>query len=164
NTYTFKNDITHDQCFDLDGPPPPEGSDRCGDPWFAPVRLSTDWGFYRVPFSELRQEGYGKEFPALEKSAVTMVRFTWQQGWLDDARFSRATRCSRDERLPSRWTRPSAFSLAFLTFALAVRHAGAQGEGTPEPGPQNPPAPGGTPAPAPGPGAPGGDAPQNPET
>jgi hypothetical protein len=93
NTYTFKNDITRDYCFDKDGPFPPEGSDRCGDPWFAPVRLSTDWEFFRVPFSELRQEGYGKEFPAIDLSAVTMVRFTWAQGWvdywIDDVRFYR---------------------------------------------------------------------------
>ena len=93
-SYTFKNDITRMGCFDAEnGPPPPESSEKCGDPWFAPVRLSTDWQFFRVPFSELRQEGYGKEFPALDKSAVTMVRFTWSQGWvdywIDDVRFYR---------------------------------------------------------------------------
>jgi hypothetical protein len=96
NSYVFKNDITHDQCFDPSGEPPPESSERCGDPWFSPVRLSTDWQFFRVPFSELRQEGYGKEFPAIDLSAVTMVRFTWQQGWvdfwLDDVRFFRRRR------------------------------------------------------------------------
>jgi hypothetical protein len=94
NSYTFKNDITREGCFDAkNGPPPPESSERCGDPWFSPVRLSTDWQFFRVPFSELRQEGYGKEFPALDRSAVTMVRFTWSQGWIDywidDVRFFR---------------------------------------------------------------------------
>jgi hypothetical protein len=77
NPYTFKNDITRDQCFDLNGEPPAEGPQRCGDPWFSPVRLSEDWQFFRVPFTELRQEGYGKEFPAIDLSAITMVRFTW---------------------------------------------------------------------------------------
>jgi hypothetical protein len=93
NTYTFRNDITRDNCFDKNGSPPPEGFQKCGDPWFAPVRLSTDWGFYRIPFTELRQEGYGKEFPALERAAVTMVRVTWTVGWvdywIDDVRFYR---------------------------------------------------------------------------
>ena len=96
NTYTFENDITRQGCFDKNGLPPPESSERCGDPWIAPVRLSPDWEFYRVPFSELRQEGYGKEFPAFDRSAVTMVRFTWSQGWvdywIDDVRFYRKKR------------------------------------------------------------------------
>ena len=93
NTFTFKNDITRKGCFDLNGPKPPESAERCGDPWIAPVRLSTDWEFFRVPFTELRQEGYGKEFPATKLSAITMVRFTWHVGWadfwIDDVRFYR---------------------------------------------------------------------------
>ena len=94
NTFTFRNDITRKGCFDaVNGPTPPESFQRCGDPWFAPVRLSTDWEFYRIPFSELRQEGYGQEFPAIKLEAITMVRFTWTNGWIDywidDVRFYR---------------------------------------------------------------------------
>ena len=93
NSFTFKNDITRKGCFDPNGQEPPESSERCGDPWIAPVRLSTDWEFFRVPFSELRQEGYGMEFPATKLSAITMVRFTWHVGWadfwIDDVRFYR---------------------------------------------------------------------------
>ena len=96
NSFTFKNDITRDQCFDPNGLPPPEGPERCGDPWFSPVRLSEDWQFFRVPFTELRQEGYGKEFPVIDLSAITMVRFTWTVGWvdywIDDVRFYRRQR------------------------------------------------------------------------
>jgi hypothetical protein len=97
NTFTFKNDITRKACFDAkNGPVPPESSERCGDPWIAPVSLGTDWEFYRIPFSELRQEGYGMEFPAIKLSAITMVRFTWHVGWadfwIDDVRFYRRQR------------------------------------------------------------------------
>jgi hypothetical protein len=97
NTFTFKNDITRKACFDAkNGPVPPESSERCGDPWIAPVSLGTDWKFYRIPFSELRQEGYGMEFPAIKLSAITMVRFTWHVGWadfwIDDVRFYRRQR------------------------------------------------------------------------
>ena len=169
NTYTFKNDITRMGCFDAEnGPPPPESSERCGDPWFAPVRLSTDWQFFRVPFSELRQEGYGKEFPALDKSAVTMVRFTWSQGWvdywIDDVRFYRES-ASRGSNLSLRMNRLAAFTLALFTTAFAAGHARAQDAAQPPspeeiPPPAQPPAP----VPAPGPDAPGGEAPQNPET
>jgi hypothetical protein len=92
--YTFANDITRESCYDpVSGPLPPESTERCGDPWMAPVRLNTDWTFYRIPFTELRQEGYGKEFPALDLAGVTMVRFTWTVGWIDywidDVRFYR---------------------------------------------------------------------------
>jgi hypothetical protein len=96
NSFTFQNDITRDYCFDKNGPMPPEGFERCGDPWFSPVRLSENWQFFRVPFTELRQEGYGKEFPAIDLSAITMVRFTWTVGWvdywIDDVRFYRRQR------------------------------------------------------------------------
>jgi hypothetical protein len=57
------------------------------------VALTNDWQFYKVPFTELRQEGYGKEFQYLDLSKITLVRFTWMQGWLDvwldDVRFYR---------------------------------------------------------------------------
>jgi hypothetical protein len=94
NTHTFDNDITRKGCFDaVKGPVPPESADRCGDPWIAPVRLNGDWSFYKVPFSDFRQEGYGMEFPAIKLDAVTMVRFTWNVGWIDywidDVRFYR---------------------------------------------------------------------------
>jgi hypothetical protein len=94
NPFTFDNDITREGCFDkAKGPTPPESADRCGDPWIAPVRLSNDWTLYRIPFSDFRQEGYGKEFPAIKLEAVTMVRFTWHVGWIDywidDVRFYR---------------------------------------------------------------------------
>lgn len=92
--YAFATDQTGQYCYDpANGPPPAESTERCGDTWLDPVGLSTDWQFFKVPFSELRQEGWAKRFPRLELSAVTMVRFTWSVGWvdywIDDVRFYR---------------------------------------------------------------------------
>jgi hypothetical protein len=92
--HAFATDQTGDYCYDpVHGPPPAEGTERCGDTWLHPVALSPDWQFFKVPFAELRQEGWAKRFPRLDVSAVTMVRFTWSVGWvdywIDDVRFYR---------------------------------------------------------------------------
>ncbi len=92
--YAFNTDQTGMYCYDpVHGPPPAEGTERCGDTWLDPVTLSPDWKFFKVPFAELRQEGWAKRFPKLDVSAVTMVRFTWSVGWvdywIDDVRFYR---------------------------------------------------------------------------
>jgi len=93
--YTFANDTNGYYCYDTQkGPPPPYGGDRCGDPWIYPVVLNPDWTFYKIPFTDLHQDGYAKEFGALDLAAVTMVRFLWPQGyidfWVDDVRFYRS--------------------------------------------------------------------------
>jgi hypothetical protein len=95
--YTFKNDQAGEYCYDtVNGPPPAEGTERCGDGWMDPVALGPDWAFYKVPFTELRQEGWAKRFPRLDQAGVTMVRFTWSVGWvdywIDDVRFYRKAR------------------------------------------------------------------------
>jgi hypothetical protein len=92
--YAFATDQTGMYCYDpVKGPPPAESTERCGDTWLDPVGLSTDWQFFKVPFTELRQEGWAKRFPRLDLSAVTMIRFTWSVGWvdywIDDVRFYR---------------------------------------------------------------------------
>jgi hypothetical protein len=92
--YTFPNDTNGRYCYDTKkGPNPAEGGDRCGDPWIYPVVLNPDWTLYTIPFTDLHQDGYAKEFGALELAAVTMVRFLWPQGfidfWVDDVRFYR---------------------------------------------------------------------------
>jgi hypothetical protein len=93
--YTHGNDQTNEFCFDpVNGPPPAEGPERCGDNYMDPVTLGPDWQFYKVPFNELRQEGWAKRFPALDLARVTVVRFTWTVGWvdywIDDVRFYRS--------------------------------------------------------------------------
>jgi hypothetical protein len=92
--YAFATDQTGQYCYDpVKGPPPAEGTERCGDTWLDPVSVGPDWQFFKVPFSELRQEGWAKRFPRLDTSAITMVRFTWSVGWvdfwIDDVRFYR---------------------------------------------------------------------------
>jgi hypothetical protein len=92
--HTFGNDQVGEYCFNPSVAPPAEGPERCGDNYMDPVTLGPDWQFYKVPFSELRQEGWAKRFPALDLSRVTVVRFTWTVGWvdywIDDVRFYRS--------------------------------------------------------------------------
>jgi hypothetical protein len=93
--YKLTNDLEDYFCYDKNDPAtfPPDGPQRCGDGWAKGVTLTQNWQFFAVPFTELRQEGYGKEFQYLDLSKITLVRFTWSQGWvdvwLDDVRFYR---------------------------------------------------------------------------
>lgn len=93
--YKLTNDLEERFCYDQNNPAtfPPDGPDRCGDGFEKGVTLTGDWKLYTVPFTELRQEGYAKEFPTLDLSKISLVRFTWTQGWLDawldDVRFYR---------------------------------------------------------------------------
>jgi hypothetical protein len=97
--YTFDNDFTADYCYDAADPlglAIGPAYERCGDVWAKPVGLTPQWQFFKVPFSELRQEGWGKEFQYLDLSRIALVRFTWAVGWIDfwvdDVRFYRAPR------------------------------------------------------------------------
>lgn len=101
--YKLTNDLQDYFCYTPPNPetgdpgnPPADGPDRCGDVWAKGVTLTTDWQFYKIPFTELRQEGYAKLFGNLDLSKITLVRFTWMQGWvdvwLDDVRFYRHIR------------------------------------------------------------------------
>lgn len=96
--YKLTNDLQSYYCYDETKPEtfPTNGPDQCGDGWEKGVALSTDWQFYTIPFTELRQEGYGKMFSYLDLSKITLVRFSWMQGWLDvwldDVRFYRHAR------------------------------------------------------------------------
>lgn len=93
--FDLTNDLGDYFCYDKSNPAkfPADSPQRCGDGWAKGVTLGNDWQFYKVPFTELRQEGYGKEFQYLDLSKITLVRFTWMQGWvdvwLDDVRFYR---------------------------------------------------------------------------
>lgn len=83
--HKLTNDLEDLFCYDPTDPArvPPDGPDRCGDGWAKGVTLTNDWRFYKVPFTDLRQEGWGKLFTYLDLSKITLVRFTWMQGWLD---------------------------------------------------------------------------------
>ncbi len=93
--YKLTNDLEDYFCYDPNKPEtlPSDGPQRCGDGWAKGVTLSQNWQFFTVPFTELRQEGYAQEFQYLDLSKITLVRFSWSQGWvdvwLDDVRFYR---------------------------------------------------------------------------
>jgi hypothetical protein len=97
--YTFQNDFTALYCYDpndASGLAVAAAYERCGDVWAKPIGLTEQWQFFTVPFTELRQEGWGKEFQYLDLSRIALTRFTWAVGWvdfwLDDVRFYRTPR------------------------------------------------------------------------
>jgi hypothetical protein len=94
NDFTFRGGEIESQCYDPEnGPFPVERTDQCGDHWVHPVRLSTEWQFYKVPFTSLLQEGWAKESFKLDLTSAVVFRFTWSTGWhdfwVDDVRFYR---------------------------------------------------------------------------
>jgi hypothetical protein len=81
--YTFPAaDESGEYCFNADEPPPSR-DDRCLDGWQGTVELTLDWHFYALPFSELRQGGYGKRAPYFNLKAIDTVAFTFIVGWAD---------------------------------------------------------------------------------
>ena len=55
------------------------------------MNLSNEWQFYTVPFSAMAQQGWAKRSAGLDLKSVSVVRFTWDGGWIDfwidDVRF-----------------------------------------------------------------------------
>lgn len=95
--FAFRGSTSNSFCFDPgEDRDPPEGVELCGDFWMAPVYLSTEWQFYKVPFTELHQQGWAKEQFKFDLTSISVVRFTWDRGWIDywidDVRFYRDTR------------------------------------------------------------------------
>jgi hypothetical protein len=96
--FSFRGSITSDYLYnpnsEIPGQQKPyEGSQLCGDHWMRSVTLSTDWEFYKIPFTELLQQNWAKRSYWLDLTAVTLARFTWDRGYidyyLDDVRFYR---------------------------------------------------------------------------
>ncbi len=97
NTFAFRGGIVDKFCFNPgEDPDPPEANELCGDHWAYPIYLSTEWKFYKIPFTRLLQQGWAKEQPKLELDAASMLRMTWDKGyvdyWIDDVRFYRKER------------------------------------------------------------------------
>ena len=102
--YYFKSDVQSiyntpdiNHCYDAeDGPFPAENYQKCGDNWMHSVYLTTEWKFYRVPFSAFQQQGWAMKSPHLDVGNLTMIRFTWAAGrvdhYFDDVRFYRRKR------------------------------------------------------------------------
>jgi hypothetical protein len=63
--------------------PPAESDQGCGDYWTFPLELTTDWQLYLVPFTTMYQQGWAKRWPFFDTASVSVVRLTWDAGWID---------------------------------------------------------------------------------
>ena len=82
--YTMRNGVFGYWCFDpAAGERPAEPTEQCGDHWTRVVNLTSEWQFYTVPFSAMAQQGWAKRSAGLDLSSVSVVRFTWDGGWVD---------------------------------------------------------------------------------
>gem|GEM_PF-3508153 len=92
--YTFTSGESAEYCYNPgEDPPPPSREERCGDGYTNTLQLTTDWVFYTVPFSDMRQGGYGKISPELDLKSVYSVTLQWGAGdsdfYIDDVSFYR---------------------------------------------------------------------------
>jgi hypothetical protein len=62
---------------------PAAPEERCGDGPGKTVLLTTDWQFYTIPFSELRQLNFAKSEPYLDLKSIAMLSFIFTVGWVD---------------------------------------------------------------------------------
>lgn len=94
--YQLQSGENASYCFNPGEAPPPENYERCGDHWQTPIRVSTDWQLFLIPFSDMRQQGYGKESQRLHVDQLSLFRLTWEGGYvdyyIDDVRFYRVKR------------------------------------------------------------------------
>jgi hypothetical protein len=82
--YKFADGSGTSYCFNPGkDPPPAPGRERCGDHWVKTVTLGPDWQFYRVPFTDLAQQGFAKKAEKLDLHSVSVVRFTWDAGYVE---------------------------------------------------------------------------------
>jgi hypothetical protein len=99
--YQFRTGSQASLCYDPStDPKPPEPDQQCGDHWTFPVHLTDQWQFYTVPFSQMYQEGWAKKIPYFDLHSVSVVRLTWDVGfvdyWIDDMRFYKVKRPATD--------------------------------------------------------------------
>ncbi|HEY4102318.1 MAG TPA: hypothetical protein VGM44_00440, partial [Polyangiaceae bacterium] len=57
--------------------------ERCGDGFTDYVQLSEDWQFYTIPFTEMRQGGYGKVAPFRDLTSAYSITLQWGAGNVD---------------------------------------------------------------------------------
>jgi hypothetical protein len=82
--YTFPAaDYSAEYCLNPGDPNPPDRDNQCLDGWARAVTLTTDWKYYTVPFSDLRQGGFGKVAPYFNTKAIDTIAFTIIVGWAD---------------------------------------------------------------------------------
>jgi hypothetical protein len=81
--YTFTSGESGEYCFNADDPAPPSRQERCNDGFTSMLQLSEDWQFYTVPFSDMRQGGYGKVAKEFDLTSVYSVTLGWGPGNMD---------------------------------------------------------------------------------
>jgi hypothetical protein len=106
--FTYRNGTEADLCYNPTGtvdangasvpadPLPAEADAQCGDHFTFPVHLSEEWQFFAIPFAQMSQQGWAKQAPYFDLTSASVVRFTWDSGYvdyyLDNVRFYRVTR------------------------------------------------------------------------
>ncbi len=81
--FTFNTHESGEYCFNENDPAPPSSGERCGDGYAKEVTLTPYWKFYKIRFSELRQQGFGKVSPGMDLRSVHAVAFIGTHGWID---------------------------------------------------------------------------------
>ncbi len=95
--HAFRNGTQSSYCFNpASDPPPAEPDQGCGDHWTFPLHLTTEWQLFLVPFTTMSQQGWAKRWSFFDISTVSVVRLTWDAGWvdywIDNLRFYRVRR------------------------------------------------------------------------
>jgi hypothetical protein len=81
--HTFTSGESGNYCFNPGDPLPASREERCGDGYSSTLQLSTEWQFYTVPFSDMRQGGYGKISPEFDLHSAYSITLAWYTGNLD---------------------------------------------------------------------------------
>jgi hypothetical protein len=82
--YAFRGGGQSSYCFDPATDQPPAESDQgCGDYWTFPLHLTTEWQLFLVPFTTMTQQGWAKRWSFFDIKSVSVVRLTWDAGWID---------------------------------------------------------------------------------
>ena len=81
--YTFTSGESAEYCYNESDPPPPSREERCGDGFTSMVQVSGDWKLYTIPFSGMRQGGYGKHAPYFDLKSVYSITLGWGSGNVD---------------------------------------------------------------------------------
>jgi len=95
--YAFRSGFESSYCYNpATDPPPAESDQQCGDYWTFPLHLTTEWQLFLVPFTTMFQQGWAKRWPFFDTTSVSVVRLTWDAGWvdywIDNLRFYRVRR------------------------------------------------------------------------
>ena len=81
--YTFTSGESAEYCFNENDKPPPSREERCVDGFTSMLQLTGEWKFYTVPFSTMRQGGYGKIAPEFDLHSVYSLILQWGAGNVD---------------------------------------------------------------------------------